>query len=334
VGGATVLGVTNSYVLDVNINSALVQAGINTAQPIPLSANLYLSIKVAGKTRNYNISNVNGTVLTLKSSFVSTENTDNFYTTTALTEALADNEWSVFVRGKLLLIPGTTLPDKQAIAENIYLKIQNIFNPFSNEKYWGRCVYHIVADSITVTLPDGSIEQIPGYFAGANYAGLIGTVAPQQPLTRFKITGYQNVTGTSGYFTKEQLDLIAGGGGFILVNDGSGKPIYCRQQVSTDTSTIESRELSINNSLSFLKKLVRMRYAPYLGNRNITDQTLADLGVQNVAIEKYVVETLKVFKSTNFGKIVQDTAEPDKVWIDILVQVFYPLNRIKVRIYF
>lgn len=77
-----------------------------------------------------------------------------------------------------------------------------------------------------------------------------------------------------------------------------------------------------------------MRYAPYLGNRNITDQTLADLGVQNVAIEKYVVETLKVFKSTNFGKIVQDTAEPDKVWIDILVQVFYPLNRIKVRIYF
>ena len=334
VGGGTLLGNTNAYVLDVNINSALVQAGINTAQPIPLSANLYLTIKVAGKVRNYNISNVNGTVLTLKSSFTSTENTDSFYTTTALTEALTDNQWSVFIRGGLLLIPGTTLPDKQKIAENIYLKIQNQFNPFLNEKYWGRCVYHMVADSVIATLPDGSIEQIPTYYAGANYAGLIATLAPQQPLTRFKITGYQNVTGTSGYFTKDQLDLIAGGGGFILVNDGNGKPIYCRQQVSTDTSTIESRELSINNSLSFLKKLIRMRYAPYVGNRNITDQTLADLGVQNVAIEKYVVETLKAFKSVSFGKIVQDKAEPDKVWIDILCQPFYPLNRVKVRVYF
>lgn len=334
VGGSTILGATNSFVLDINPNTALVQAGINTALPIPVSANVYLEIKVGTKIRNYNVSNVNSTILTLKTSFTATENVDGFFTTTPLTESLSDQEWNLFIRGNLLVITGSTIPDKQAIAENIYLKIQNYFNPTINSESFGRYIYHIVADTITMTLPDGTIEQVPGYFASANYAGLNGVLAPQQPLTNYKITGYQNVSGTSGYFTKEQLDLIAGGGGFTLVNTGNGRPLFSRQQLATDTSTIETRELSIRKSLDFLKKLVRMRYLPFLGNRNITDQTLADIGMQNGAIKSYLEDTLKAFKSITFSKLIQDKQNPDQIFVDIMVQVLYPLNKIRVRIYF
>ncbi len=334
VGGSTVLGATNSFVLDINVSAALVQAGINIAQAIPVSDNLYLTTKIAGKVRNYNVSNVNATILTLRSTFLATENVDGFYTTTALTEALSSSEWALYVRGKLLTITGSTLPDKEGIAENIYLKIQALFNPMINEQYYGSYVYHIVADTVTLTLPDGTIEQVPGYYPAANYAALNATLTPQQPLTNFKITGYQNVSGTSSYFRKEQLDLIAGGGGFILVNNGNGKPLYSRQQVSTNTATVETRELSIRKCIDYLKKLVRMRYLPYLGNRNITEQTLADLGIQNVAIQRYVVDVLKAFKNVTFGNIIQDPANPDQLCVDITVEVLYPLNRIKVRIYF
>jgi hypothetical protein len=337
-GANTVVGQPNILNLDVNPTTALLQKGINTAQPIPVSSDVFVQFKVNGTVRNYNIQTVNGIVLTLRTSFAANENTDGFYSTTALTETVIDTEWSLFIRGTDLKIIGTTLPDKQKISENIALHIQTNYNPKKGTDsdgqpiYAGKRISYIVADDVEATV-DGIVLKLPAYYASAYIAALESYIPANQPLTNLKLQAFTNASKTARYFKKDQLEIIAGGGGFILLNDKEGLPVYPYMQLTTDTSTIESRERSITKAVDVIAKIMRERYKLFLDGRNITDNTLTELGMQNSAIQEYVVKQIKLVRDLKEIHIGIPADRQDTIEVDFSVLPYYALNYIKVTLY-
>ena len=106
------------------------------------------------------------------------------------------------------------------------------------------------------TTVQGLEKALPSYYAAAAIVGQVGALPPQQGHTNYPIPGLTGVVG-SEKFTKAQLNRMAGGGTFILAQDVQGGAVYCRHQLSTDMTSIETRELSITKIVDFVAKFLR-----------------------------------------------------------------------------
>jgi len=319
----TILNQSNIITIDVNPVVALQTNGINAALPIDYSSQLFVVVTVNNAVRRYSVSLVNGVVISLRTSFGAGQNTDGFYSTTALTETVANSTWGMYIRGVELLIPGSTLPDKTAIASTVNDK---------SAAYLDRRVRYVFPE--TVQAPIGGItKNIPAYYAAAAYTGVIAYQTPQQGLTNFKINGFTGALNTRGYFNRKQLDIIAGGGTWILINDNDGLPIYARQQLTTDVRTVESQEQSIVTIVDHAAKLIRSLLRQFIGTNNVSAEVMDSIGTLLDGIRKFLVEDLRSLVDMRVNSIEQDSLHPDTVKIDIQVKVPYPLNYINVTIW-
>jgi DNA-binding protein len=104
-------------------------------------------------------------------------------------------------------------------------------------------------------------------------------------------------------------------------------------QLTTDTSTIESRERSITKAVDVIAKIMRERYKLFLDGRNITDNTLTELGMQNSAIQEYVVKQIKLVRDLKEIHIGIPADRQDTIEVDFSVLPYYALNYIKVTLY-
>lgn len=317
--------VASSNVLNIDVNPAtpLMSAGINPALPIPYSSQLFITVIVEDEVRNYLVSSVNGVVINVTNTFGATENLDGFFSTDPLTEIVVNSPWGLFVRGDQLTIPGSSLPDKEKIAETVNTNSVN---------YLDKRVIKIFPESVTTTI-DGFSKIVPGYYAAAAYTAVKAKERPQQGLTNFRIKGFTGAINTIGYFNKSQLDTIAGGGTFILINDGDGLPIYARHQLTTDVRTKESQELSIISIIDHAAKLIRGLLKQFIGTSTINSATMDGIATVVDSIRKFLVEELGSLVDLKVNSLFQDPANPDTVILNITVRVPYPLNYIKVTIF-
>jgi len=319
----SIVGQQNILTIDVNPGVALLSNGINPALPIPYSAQLFMPVTIGGVTRNYNISAVNGVIITLNTTFGVTENLDAFFTTIPLSENVISESWGMFIRGPLLLIPGSGLADKQKIAETVNTK---------GTQYHDKRVRYLFPETIQVPI-DGVVKNVAGYYAGALYTGVRAYQAPQQGLTNFKVVGPVGVVNSNGYYNRDQLDTIAGGGVWILINDGAGLPIYARQQLTTNVDTIETQEDSIVAIVDYTSKLVRNLLRRFIGTNNVTKDVEDAISTLLDGIRKYLVEDIRCLIDMRVTGIYQDPKRPDTIKVDITVTVPYPLNHIDVTIF-
>ncbi len=190
-------------------------------------------------------------LLSFRTTFTGGFNVDGFYTTIPLTETLINADWSIEIRGTPLLIPGSTLLDKDRVAATVAARSNAVKN---------RRVYSIFPDTV-VAVVEGSDQSIPSYFYGAGLTGMIASHAPQQPFTNLPSTGYTGVKGSQDTFSTQQLDTMAGGGTYIIVQDVKGGPVTSRHQLSTDLTSIETRELSITKAVDFVAASLVYRFA-------------------------------------------------------------------------
>jgi hypothetical protein len=320
----TPVSTVNQVNIDVNPASALLALGINPAVAIPYSSQLYLQVLVAGHLRNYSVSAVNSVNLTLRTSFSTGQNTDGFFSTTNLTEVLSNVSYSLKVRGAELLIPGSTQVDKNKVAETV----NEIAQTFGNRRV------RYVFPELVVAPVLGISKQIPGYYACAAYAGLTSSQPPQQPFSNLLIKGFTDVIKTSRYFSDTQLDVIAGGGVFILVNDKAGLPIYCRHQLTTDTTSLEVQEHSITVQLDAVVKLQRSRFRRFLGNRNLTQELLGEFSTVADATIKFLVNEAGTVDDIVIKNLSVNPKRKDGLILEEFVTPFYPLNNIQVYVYF
>jgi hypothetical protein len=165
-------------------------------------------------------------------------------------------------------------------------------------------------DQVAATI-NGLETLLPGFYAAAALAGMVGQNPPQQSLTRFPMTGLTQVKGSNDKFNSRQLNVMAGGGAWVMIQEAQGAPI---------TKVVD-----------YTAKFLRRSLLNYIGRFNITQGFLDTLSQVIDGLGGFLVEqgTLVGFSLT---QIIQDTDAPDTVLVDTLLDVPFPCNFIRLTL--
>lgn len=301
-----------------NLSALLLNAGINPVGTIPVSAGAFLDI--ATDSKKYSISAVSGSVVTIRTSFASEENDDSYYATTVLPSPLIDEAFAVRIRGAALVNADGT-PDKAGIAATY----QGLGQSFQNRRFW-----QIVPDRCAATL-SGLEQVIDGFYLCAAIVGMIGQQPPQQSFTNFPMTGFTKVLGSQDFFSRRQLDIIAAGGNYTIVQDEPNAPVIARMALTTDLTSVETRTDSITKVVDFTAKFLRRGLKNFIGRFNITQGFLDSLGHVIQGLLDFLVQTGVLIGAT-LNNIIQDEDAPDTVLVDITLDVPVPCNYIRLTL--
>jgi hypothetical protein len=310
----------NQFVTDVNPTSALVDEGLNPLE-LDYDDQVFIDITVEGELRHYSVSSVNGALVSLRTSFETGENVDGFYNVTPLNVAVINGDWSMKVRGNKLLIPGSTLPDKEKIAETVQTK---------GLAWKARRLIYTFPDTVKASI-GGTEELLPGFYACAAIAGMTARFAPQQGFTNLPMTGFTGVEGSNDSFSRRQLDVMAAGGIYILVQEAPGAPLISRHQLTTMMTSIEEREYSITKIVDFTAKFLRAGLRNFIGTFNITQPFLDTLSTVIQGMIGFLVEN-GVLIGGDLNNLIQSKDAPDTVLADIILDVPYPCNYIRLTL--
>lgn len=306
-----------------NLSALLLNKDVNPVGTIPVSAGVFLDI--ASDAKSYSISSISGSVITIRTSFNAGTNDDSFYSTTALNVAplpsqLIQEAFAIRIRGAALVNADGT-PDKQAIAETYAAVSQS----YLNRRFW-----HTAPDSAAATI--GGVEQvINGFYMNAGIVGMIGQQPPQQSFTNFPMSGYTRVIGSTNFFSERQMNIMAAGGTYIIVQDAPSAPLIARMALTTDLTSVETRTDSITKVVDFTAKFLRRSLKNFIGRFNITQAFLDQLGTVISGVGGYLVEA-GILIGFNLNNIIQDEDAPDTVLVDVLLDVPYPANYIRITL--
>jgi hypothetical protein len=306
-----------------NLSALLLNGGVNPSGTIPVSAGVFLDL--ASDSKRYSVSGVSGSIVTIRTSFVSGENDDGYYATTDLNDpplasVLVNETFAVRVRGASLTnVDGT--PNKQAMAETY----AGLSSTFLNRRFW-----HTAPDRCGATI-DGLEQAIEGFYMNAGIVGLISQQVPQQSFTNFPMAGYTRVFGSNDFFSEKQMNIMAGGGTYIIVQDTPGAPLIARMALTTDLTSIETRTDSITKIVDFTAKFLRRGLKNFIGRFNITQGFLDSLGTVVQGLLGFLVENGTLIAGS-LNNIIQDEDAPDTVLIDVTLDVPYPCNYLRLTL--
>ena len=173
--------------------------------------------------------------------------------------------------------------------------------------------------------------MLPGYYLAAGWAGLANLTTPEKGFSESSVAGYTGVKNSTGYFSKAQLDRIAGGGTWISYQQSQNAPIKCRHQLSTDTSSVEKREFNITRVVDYVAKYLRLGLQRQVGQFNITQQYLEALGTSIQGLLSGLEEDGKILNGSLVGLEVNDL-QPDKIDVVVAIRVAIPANYIEITL--
>jgi len=303
--------------------TALVQAaGINPVGTIATDKGLFLDI--GSDAKNYSIESITGSVITIRITFASGDNDDSFYSTTDLNDpplpsALVDEAFSVKVRGAALVT--VTGRDLTSTAETVAA----VGRAYGNRRLW-----MTVPDRCAATI-QGSEQIIDGFYMNAALAGAVGQNPPQQSFTNFPFSGFTRVLGSNDTFNARQMNVMAGGGAWIITQEAQGAPLTSRMALTTDLTSVETRTDSITKVVDYTAKFLRGSLRNFIGRFNINQGFLDSLGSVIQGVLGLLVET-GVLIGANLNNIIQDEDAPDTVLIDITLDVPFPCNYIRLTL--
>jgi hypothetical protein len=295
-----------------NLASLLLANGI-TPGSFTVTQGIYLDV---GDGNHYSVQNETGSqIIVFTGTFPPGTNDDSFYATTPLPSDLIAAPFAIRVRGAALVLT-TGAPD----LDNIALTYQQLGQAWSNRRFWQ------VIGQTAATI--GGLEQnLDGFYMCAGIAGMIGQQPPQQSFTNYPMTGFTQVIGTNGYFSEPDLNVIAAGGNYIIVQDVAGAPLIARMALTTDLTSIETRTDSITKVVDFSAKFLRIGLKNFIGRFNITQGFLDSLGHVIQGLLGFLADAGTLIGST-LNNIVQDTSAPDTVLIQVTLDVPFPCNYI------
>mgnify|MGYP006282795933 CR=1 FL=1 len=200
-----------------------------------------------------------------------------------------------------------------------------------------RRVYHIWPPSYNsdYTDWDGTVidsAELDGYFYCAQAVAQAQQFYPQTPHTNQPLVDTRSLNYSNEYFTPTQLNIMAGGGTYIIAQDEEDTAPYCRMQCSTDVSTIEKRELSITKAVDHTAKFMRTVLRRFIGKNNITPQFLKQITMIADTVIARQVDDKVLLQNSKVTRVEQDENQADQVIIEVELDVPYPVNYIKVKL--
>ena len=296
----------------------LLAAGVDPTGTISVEDGVFLDI--ASDAKQYSVSAVSGTKITLRVAFAPGENDDGFYSTDNLSGTLISESFSIKIRGTDL-VASTGEPDYSGISQ----AYQDLGNTYANRR-----VVMVAPEQVGATI-NGVDQKIPGYYLCAAIAAMVGQQPPQQPFTNFPIAGFTRVYGSNDVFSRRYMNVGAAGGTYWVIQNTAGAPLTCRHQLTTDLTAIEKRELSITKVVDFTAKFMRSGLRNFIGKFNITQPFLDTLSTVIQGQLSFLTES-GVIIGGELNNIVQDSDAPDTVLIDVTLDVPYPCNYIRLTL--
>jgi len=297
----------------------LQEAGIDPTGAIPVSSGLYLDID--GDTNRYAIVAVSGSVVTVTATFSPGENEDSYFSNDLIGTTYIDTAFAVRVRGdELVLSDGS--PDLDRIADT-YSELGQSFN---DRRVW------VMGPDEVVSVVDGIEQNIPGYYGSACVSGMITKYSVSQSFTNLGMSGIKGVTKSNGRFTEKQLDRMAGGGIYILVQDSPTSPVIARQAITSD-STDEVRRIDIVlKEIDLLAKVIRRSLRSKIGVQNISEDLFDQISTTLQAVVDFMVGK-DFIEAVEILRIEKDEKRVDGTAVAIKAYPHFPNNGIDVTIY-
>lgn len=321
--GAESTGNMGQIDLNVSPESLLAAKGIDTSAEIPFELDsgnqLFVQLTIGDDSYKYSVISVDGARITVRYSYSTAQNGDNFYSTEALPAEFSNASFSLALRGTVLTLPGSTKLDKTAYAETVRDKAQ---------QYGNRRQLRLHPDTVQSSAIGGINQSLPSYYYGAAIIGAVSFVEAQEPFTRLPFVGFNDVRGPS--LERSQLDILSAGNAHIEV-DVAGQLPTLRIQSTTDPSTIESREFSVTKAVDSFAKLVRAQLKSRIGKFNITQQYIDDL---TILVDSMCTTAAQngLFRGATVTKLEQDRTQPDTILVEVQLEVLYPANYIKLTL--
>lgn len=198
------------------------------------------------------------------------------------------------------------------------------------EGFADRRMFHSWPDLATSDV-NGTEQIVEGFYLAAGWGGKVCNLPPEQGLTNHSVTGFTGLKHSNGYFSRAQLDRIAGGGTFIAVQDSASAPVRCRHQLSTDVSTVQKREMSITKVVDYIARYMRLALTKHVGKFNITQSYLDALTAIIHGLLRSLIESGRV-RDAKLVELAVDDIQPDKINVKVAVSVLYPANYIVVTL--
>ena len=290
------------------------------ANPIPFSDNAYVSININGELRNYSLQSVSGSNIVVRTNVPYNDNLDGFFSVEHITSSASfeGSDYTIFIRGSSLQIPGTTLLDGSRLSATI----RNTARQYANRRQ-----LRLFPDTVSSVI-SGVETVIPSYYFAAALAGDTAFRPAQDPLTRNSLNGFSGVVGPK--LTESQLDIVAAGNAVVHVQQDGEDPVI-RMQCTTDVDALENREYSIVKAIDLFSKTLRKSLLNQIGRFNITQDYLDNIGLIVGAVCNDAVQD-GLLANAEPVKIEQDSVQRDTLIVDVAIAVLYPANYIKLTI--
>lgn len=169
--------------------------------------------------------------------------------------------------------------------------------------------------------------ELSGIYLNCILGGMICGLPAQAGLTNKGAAAVDGIKNSNFYFTDDQLDTIASGGTCIFVQQSENSLPYVRHQLTTDMTSLETKEISVVKNNDYLSIFFRDIVKKYLGEWNVTPELLDVLsqaisaGIEFQILSKIekigaplidaTIETLEVSEiSADRVEIFIDTTQP------------------------
>lgn len=270
----------------------------------------------------------------------------------------ADEEWGILVPQEYMItkilsdykivVSDPNGEIRKATDDDADTKVSEIYHPYTNAEkaevirdlsssFADRRMYNVFPS----VFKGGGVLQT-GEFAAAAVAGLVSSCLPQQPVTNLELVGIDDIPLTYQTFSYDELNTMASGGTFIVMQDLPNDQVYIRHQISTDyeANNLNTAELSITKNLDSISYYFDNLCSPYIGKYNITPDLLA-------VLHNVITGGLTSLESTTWGLygpqiiaegteillLEQDAVLKDHVNCNLKLNLPYPFNHLVLKLF-
>jgi hypothetical protein len=196
---------------------------------------------------------------------------------------------------------------------------------FNEKRMW-----HVQPDTVGVSV-NGVTKFLPGYYLCCGLGGMGAGFPVQQGFTNIGVAGITDLKYSNYYFSKADLNTIAGAGTCVFAQTTQGGIPYVRHEVTTDMSVLEYREMLVVKNWDFLSYFYYDKLQSFVGSWNITPDTMNTVR-QSITASSEVVKAKKLpkigsplldYKIVSLG---QNAYNKDNLDVQMQVALVYPLN--------
>ena len=143
-------------------------------------------------------------------------------------------------------------------------------------------------------------KKVPSYYCACVAAGMVAGLPSNAGLTYKGAAVVEKVFNSNFKFDYDQLNIIAGGGTLMFIQDDPDSLPYIRHQLTTDMTTMKSSEVSVIKNNDYVSFKFKATMKKFLGIYNVQE----GLFIAMSAALEGDIEAMKRVVSTELGPIL------------------------------